>query len=146
MTDKRLDAFDTGFEHGKGIKTSSVTTEKLTLRIAMLYPEAKITGVTDKEAFSSKPFIRVGYDNIVDFLRERDTGMAILSDCKLILRPLSSLTEEEEYQLELFDNYPDIINDTGLKVATGDVKFIDTLREWNIDIDGLQERGIAVYE
>ena len=111
--------------------------EKLTLEWCFKYYNARII-IADTTAFAN---VRcMGIPNSPQALD------ALEKYGQLQLRPLSSLTDEEEYQLELLDNYFDIINDTGLKVATGDVKFIDTLREWNVDIDGLQQRGVAVYE
>ena len=129
-------------------------TEKLTLEWCFKYPNAKINykdktweiRSIDCMAEEVTLFYQIQNDVLVPQDYTTFAEVVSIEDCKLILRPLSSLTDEEEYQLELLDNYFDIINDTGLKVATGDVKFIDTLREWNVDIDGLQQRGVAVYE
>lgn len=89
-----------------------------------------------------------------------------ISDCKLILRPLSSLTEDEYNKIcdrFLNDTFEDMPRTNGnlalpsnfceaftliLDVCNFEsiIEFIDYLRSINIDIDNLQEKGVAVYE
>lgn len=124
-------------------------TEKLTLRIAMMYPEAMI------KCFNGDEFNQIIYPNLTNLILSNPYDFQnIISDCKLILRQLSRLTDEEKRILL------DIVRDINVhKQITANYyydvlinysqqKIFDKLREWNIDFEtpSLHERGIAVYE
>ena len=124
-------------------------TEKLTLEWCFKYPNARVqwghyTG-----------FIKTIYVNIecIEFDSEREFSVIRkVSDCKLILRPLSSLTDEEkEIEEKLKKRFYYYVHNDRLEIMEKIVliespKSIDYLRSINIDIDGLQEKGVAVYE
>ena len=121
-------------------------TEKLTVKDCMLYPNATLFWDNGKN-------IKY-YNNVFEFV----IGLSHLSKkfiqpCKLILRPIESLTEEEKSILR---------EDYGINFSLGGINSIeklieyspkwdlkeafDKLREWNIDIDGFIASGKAVAE
>lgn len=129
---------------------------KLTLTDCFKYPNAKIRGY-------EKGRCVVEYRDIKEFLylkfscsyRNIDIHER-LSKCKLQLRTLDSLTEQEKNDLL------DIaLKDKCLKVLSAkdyshgnfdndlfqlDIKRTDYLRSISLDIDGLEQSGKAVYE
>lgn len=132
--------------------------EKLTLQDCFKYPNARILKTWDNG--NSKT-------NIETFLwRQGENIGDDISDCKLILRPLSSLTDEEKKIIKSYFRdvygYSDrsginkyhIDNINWLDISSITVccepKYLkdlfDYLRSINIDIDNLQEKGVAVYE
>lgn len=71
-----------------------------------------------------------------------------ISNAKLILRPLSSLTEIEKKKLIFDSQSTEIIRipyENEIQPVTQPCKS-DYLRSINIDIDGYKKRGIAIYE
>lgn len=66
-----------------------------------------------------------------------------LDECKLRLRTIESLTEDEKYELSFYASSNDIINDPSLGLASGDLEYIDQLIEWGIDVYRLIKLGIA---
>lgn len=107
--------------------------EKLTLEIAMKYPNAKL--ISDRN---------INYNNLEAFIRGKYYALWLktddsihISDYKLILRPIESLTEEENKMVDKL-SYD--------KVPYEFLSRINYLRSINIDIDGLEEKGLAVYE
>jgi hypothetical protein len=129
-----------------------MTTEKLTLEICFKYPNAKIIN-KDKDI--------IVYSGIYYWIWASVLGTMNISDCKLILRPLSSLTDGERiicYQIDT-DNVTKyhLLNERNkngivpegekrIRIHYEDYKKADYLRSISVDIDSLQERGIAVYE
>lgn len=126
-----------------------MTTEKLTLDWCFKYPNARIREVNEE-------FINGQYDyeSIIHLLDYKFESTVEVGNCKLILRPLSSLTDEE---------LSEISGITGIHISfvwkffinsdiiyTGDKKniilLLDECRKRDFDIDNLKERGIAVYE
>jgi len=114
--------------------------EKLTLADCFKYPNAMIQFKTDE--------IRRGFIRNIFIKEDRELEIECFpisfyhqstSACKLILRPLSDLTDEESFKYQdLSDWYGEIYLDT--------IKSIDYLRSINIDIDGFIEAGKAVAE
>ncbi len=116
--------------------------EKLTLQDCFKYPNARIERITEKSVGD------VFYDNVFELIyRQGDfdsrtntnTLKGIFEDytlCEyqLILRPIESLTDEEKKIYDKLDK----------KIYKKDI--IDYCRSINIDIDDLQEKGVAVYE
>jgi len=123
---------------------------KLTLDICFKYPNAKI--VLHNSEIIKSIYHWIWLDKACSSNR--------LSDCKLILRPLSSLTDEEKHFI--INNFFVRIGAIGKSDFIGrdaiglirlcSVKkmneFIDHMRGLNIDFEvpSLQERGIATYE
>ncbi len=118
--------------------------EKLTLRECFLYPKARIIFKRDNEQWTDVESFVYDYYSI-------DEPTFSINDCLLQLRPLSRLTEYEHYELKNIiisdtDNDIEINHDYFKYLYSAHKKALDYLRSINIDIDGLQERGIAVYE
>ena len=122
---------------------TTMKTEKLTVKDAMLYPNATID-------YDGEKLNIFGY--LQKFSIVIESGK-IPMNCKLILRPIESLTEEEKSILR---------EDYGINFSLGGINSIeklieyspkwdlkeafDKLREWNIDIDGFIASGKAVAE
>jgi hypothetical protein len=127
--------------------------EKLTLQDCFKYPNARIIN-KDKDI--------IVYSGIYYWIWASVLGTMNISDCKLILRPLknSLVQAEKDYLLKTFlkpNDYDfdclffDEIEESiafllDILPFNMVAKLIDYLRSINIDIDGLQERGVAVYE
>lgn len=148
--------------------------EKLTLRIAMKYPEAMIVRKywefdrklsilsTKSNPIFIEPHWEVKiYNNITDLIIALgESSRKHISDCKLILRPLSRLTEDEKKYMDSkkwicnkADDFWNGFENTAIQLiqiayAKNRIEVIDYLRSINIDIESpsLFERGIAVYE
>ena len=125
-------------------------TEKLTVKDAMLYPNATLFWGNGKN-------IKY-YNNVFEFV----IGLSHLSKkfippCKLILRPIESLTEEEKKELipcftdsnyfnsKIINPY-NFVNMTKYCFSSKIVFLIDKLSEWNIDFRGFLYNGKAVAE
>lgn len=142
-------------------------TEKLTLQDCFKYPNGKIKSNL-KEYANVIHFINENFNTYIS-REQKGYSKDFISDCKLILRPLSSLTDEEKIEISdyIFDGWDEMpvtcfymveeFIESIYEVGDNDefdhvwsakdyIELINKLREWNIDIDGLQERGIAVYE
>lgn len=123
--------------------------EKLTLEILMKYSKVKIR-------YGEHDFIISGIDLLDNNLAIRNekenlwTDISI-SDCKLILRPLSSLTEEEKKEIDMIQrkfSLRALADDNDETYRKHFQRITDKYREWNIDVEtpSLQERGLCVYE
>lgn len=118
--------------------------EKLTLEWCFKYYNARII-IADTTTFAN---VRcMGIPNSPQALD------ALEKYGQLQLRPLSSLTDEEkdilnfiDCQIKVIHSYDVLYRLNWIRVSERQKDLIDKFREWNIDIDGLQERGIAVYE
>ena len=126
-------------------------TDKLTLQDCFKYPEAEIrhnSGGSFKDVFEL-------------IIRSYDANMSTLYmladyDCKLILRDISELTDEERKHILnnfIFDLYIDTVGiseivwnnfDDLLACCEHRKESIDYLRSINIDIDGFLQSGKAV--
>jgi len=111
--------------------------EKLTLSDCFKYPNASI------QEFERNMRLKKcsDYENILDIIQFKIDIFGYfkedMSNCKLILRNLSDLTDDESFKYQdLSDWYGEIYLDT--------IKSIDYLRSINIDIDGFIEAGKAV--
>ena len=133
---------------------------KLTIQDAIKYPNAEMIRTTPAE-ITETYFNSEQFENILDAMMHVgsiNSAHVFISDCKLILRPLSSLTEEEKEKVfEFFMNPHGIhsnqfggwnnLNLIIVNCAVNKVKeLIDYLRSINIDIDNFKEQGKAVYE
>lgn len=124
---------------------------KLTIRDAMLYPNAKARyegndwNITKLEIEKDLLFLSININKEI---------WAKCSDCKLKLRPLSDLTGEEKIEINKMIRPFKITQEIGLNEILRDIKFygyslkklFDYLRSINIDIDGFIEAGKAVAE
>ena len=111
--------------------------EKLTLQDCFKYPKARIKYNSAKTE---------SCESIDSFLTYSHLHKRDISDCKLILRPLSSLTDEEkEILLPKYDEAIKIAENNDTHSFESSKLIVDYYRSINIDIDGLQERGIAEY-
>jgi len=125
--------------------------EKLTLKDCFKYPNARIREILE-DGISEDCIIH--HDNLLDMLREVDEALwGELSSCKLILRPIESLTDDEKKKYESFKNPIYLMIENASKdvidyerVLMDTAESIDYLRSINIDIDNLKEKGVAVYE
>jgi len=115
--------------------------EKLTLEMCFKYPNARIKYNSAKTE---------SCESIDSFLTYSHLHKRDISDCKLILRPLSSLTDEEKKEIPQYIKetyYKSIYYDDDVaKLSNYSLFIADYFRSINIDIDGLQERGVAIYE
>jgi len=138
--------------------------EKLTLEMCFKYPNAKF-----RELYEGKWDIHNSVIDYAAYLSNHEPE-DLAERFKLVLRPLSSLTDEEKegltsYMFDGWDEMPiscfylvelfaESLADTGDGNdnfgfdwnANDYKKLIDKLRELNIDIDNLKEKGVAVYE
>jgi len=129
--------------------------EKLTLEMCFKYPNAKVKYLDNDWEIHSIDFVnenvslfrQTQYDVLVpeDYKTFRKTDI-LISDCKLILRPLSSLTDEEKGRLNLLERRFPKMDDTSETFRKHYQKQSDYLRSINVDIDNLEEKGVAVYE
>ena len=126
-------------------------TDKLTLADCYKYPKARI--------FKSESF---SYSNIYDFIYhswESQYSKFVISDCKLILRDISQLTDAEKIYIndnlfyELFKNTVSLNAnavwnslDELLAVCGDKTALIDYLRSISVDIDGMIASGKAVKD
>ena len=139
--------------------------EKLTLEWIHKYYNAKVKHLNNVWEIRSIDFMTeditlfryIQYDVLVPQDYKTGNEEVSISDCKLILRPLSSLTDEEKKYIE--KNYHHNTKIYWEKVnSMYQLSYVvlreyiaplsDKLREWNIDFEtpSLQERGIAVFE
>jgi len=122
-------------------------TEKLTLSDCFKYPKAKVQCYGEKILYDVY-FIDVRNEKL--WLRNRpfeigsDRDDISIEDCKLQLRPLSSLTDEENCLCQSLQVIHQ--NENGEVYYYDSKDSTDYLRSINIDIDGLQEKGVAVYD
>ena len=113
--------------------------EKLTLEWCFKYPNAKIGFERGHETWLGIASYSYDYNTY-------DEPTFDISECKLILRPLSSLTDEEkEILLPKYDEAIKIAENNDTHSFESSKLIVDYYRSINIDIDGLQERGIAEY-
>lgn len=119
---------------------------KLTLADAMKYPNTKVIYDDDICEFT----IIYTADEVVELSSQTDDYDNVsIEDCKLILRPLSSLTDEEKKEVDMIQrkfSLRALADDNDETYRKHFQRITDKYREWNIDIDGLRERGVAVYE
>jgi hypothetical protein len=113
-------------------------TEKLTLQDCFKYPKAKIKDGS------------IIWDNLTNFIMEESELHHDL-DWKLILRPKSSLTDEENKKLvmllgDIDGNGNETLSIPAWDIYRDDIITMDYMRSINIDIDGLKERGLCIYE
>jgi len=102
--------------------------EKLTLEMCFKYPNAKF-----RELYEGKWDIHNSVIDYAAYLSNHEPE-DLAERFKLILRPIESLTDEEKKIYDKLDK----------KIYKKDI--IDYCRSINIDIDDLQEKGVAVYE
>jgi len=128
---------------------TTMETEKLTVKDCMLYPNAKV-----QEFENEMPFKKCSdWENILDFLGNKITTTPyqnidrLIEHCKLQLRPIESLTEEEkEILINLYTDGLEILKQEGTRHFQASQKVVDYLRSINIDIDGFIASGKAVAE
>jgi len=121
--------------------------EKLTLQDCFKYPNATIVRFLSTLHTGTKKYSLLEFVNTNFVIRTGHGKSEIsISDCKLILRPLSSLTDEEKGRLNLLERRFPKMDDTSETFRKHYQKQSDYLRSINIDIDNLQEKGVAVYE
>jgi len=115
--------------------------EKLTLQDCFKYPNARIKFKRDNEQWIDV------HSFIYDYYSIGEPTFSI-EDCKIQLRPLSSLTVEEKKIIWAIENTTIEIKKEKSVVVLNmrNVETSDYLRSINIDIDNLQEKGVAVYE
>jgi len=115
-------------------------TKELTLPDAMKYPKSLIV-----REYPNKSTIN--YNNIFSFIwNVGQSSVVYISDCRLVLRSLDQLTEEEILEIGKIivnDNREFLDLDTIL-VQMKQVRIADYLRSRNIDIDGFLLNGKAV--
>ena len=116
--------------------------EKLTLQDCFKYPKARIKYNSAKTE---------SCESIDSFLTYSHLHKRDISDCKLILRPLSSLTDEEKENLvmmlgDIDGNGNETLSVPAWDIYSDDIITMDYLRSINVDIDGLQERGLCENE
>ena len=130
-----------------------MTTKKLTLQDCFKYPFAKYRYRETKHHY-------VEYPSLVNLILSNPNYelQNVIVDSELILRPLSSLTDEEKMKLkaiQLNENDKLVYNvdviigrltEFSDSIYRSHIEAQDYLRSINIDIDGLQEKGVAVYE
>jgi len=120
--------------------TSKMKTKELTLPDAMKYPKSLIV-----REYPNKSTIN--YNNIFSFIwNVGQSSVVYISDCRLVLRSLDQLTEEEILEIGKIivnDNREFLDLDTIL-VQMKQVRIADYLRSRNIDIDGFLLNGKAV--
>lgn len=132
--------------------------EKLTLADCFKYPNAKV--FYDNIQYEIHYILK--YTELVwlktgVFEEGKDAGDIPISDCKLILRPLSDLTEgESNYCEKLEREFPNQYYTVNKKYCRNErdkvrlhfrnIKIVDYLRSINIDIDGFIEAGKAVSQ
>ena len=120
-------------------------TEKLTLEWIHKYYKAKIKYEDDVYnvimIHTLNDMIAIHYKGV----NASQTNTVNISDCKLILRPVSSLTDEEK---KIREELGEWVDDTHSGHWIETKESIDWARENNIDFEtpSLQQRGIAVYE
>ncbi len=127
--------------------------EKLTLEDCFKYPNAMVQFETDE--------VRTGFIRKIDFKADRQLVIECIpvsfyhsdvSDCKLQLRSIADLTEEESINVDRLDSenmglelrIPYHSDLTFFNYNEGDKLIFDYLRSINIDIDGFLECGKAV--
>jgi len=134
--------------------------EKLTLEIVMKYYKAKVTCYDEKILYDIH-FIDLRNEKL--YLRNKpfeigsDRDDISISDCKLQLRPLSSLTDEEKSEIKKIYFISNIKSDdvgyltfkvdgySDEQIWYDDIKVADYLRSINIHVGDLPE-GVYIYE
>lgn len=157
--------------------------EKLTLQDCFKYPNARIfdyTSSKDNPTIYSNVFLNVirksfptcnslssrkyiysigEFDGAyIQYTKQEDFEDYYVSNCKLRLRHLESLTEEEKQIIQkkyIPEQLGKMMTESSWKALKSLLQycqkdllaaFIDYLRGINIDIDNLQKKGVAVYE
>jgi len=126
--------------------------EKLTLQDCFKYPNARIKFMLENKDNIYDIKIYYSFINKLGCENGMYDSSIPVSDCKLILRPLSSLTDEEiNNSKDLTSKFIWETNVIECPISPGEltkyrILLIDYLRSINIDIDNLQEKGVAVYE
>ena len=139
-----------------------MTDNKLTLADCLKYPNAKILDYTGSKDNPND------YRNIYDYIYKQGQldGMNLeeitedifndyyICNCKLILRDISELTDEEKKHILnnfIFDLFKDAIGESNwnsfdelFAICENKMGLIDYLRSINIDIDGFLKSGKAV--
>ena len=135
--------------------------ETLTLKYLMLYPKAKIQAPVNRVGIVLNYYVKS--NSITLQLEDPSVEYRVnISDCKLILRPLknSLVQAEKDYLLKTFlkpNDYDfdclffDEIEESiafllDILPFNMVAKLIDYLRSIDIDIDGLKEKGLCIYE
>lgn len=130
--------------------------EKLTIEDAMKYPNTKLKlRLPDQDITGNLKAIYFSSNKLCIENSDCSASSAV-GDFKLILRPLSSLTEEEKYFIQEHNFLSNNFNLVGKNIILGDlmrscysfatIKFIDYLRSLNIDIDGFLDNRKAVTQ
>lgn len=109
--------------------TASYVTKSRNVQSTLIYAE-----VTNINTYYSPYYL--GYININDI---RDKGVVAVSDCKLILRDITQLTDEEKQEVDRLD-------DEGIYLSYGKRLVIDYLRKISVDIDNFIASGKAVKD
>lgn len=114
-------------------------TDKLTLADCYKYPKARI--------FKSESF---SYSNIYDFIYhswESQYSKFVISDCKLILRSIEQLTDEENIELKkLYEEAIAIAEKDETMSWESSKTIVDYFRKIGVDIDGMFASGKAVKD
>ena len=123
-------------------------TEKLTLSDCMKYPNAKI--IKYDILNSGRTVI---YDNIIRLIENYESGYHIIvHNCKLILRDITELTDEEKKHIDRVACINPIryviyeSKEFDYAIMEDDLQICDYLRSINIDIDDYLLSGKAVKE
>ena len=125
-------------------------TDKLTLSDCFKYPNAKI--IKYDILNSGRTVI---YDNIIRLIENYESGYHIIvHNCKLILREITDLTDEEKKYINdnfSYELFRDALGESNwnsfnelFAVCENKMGLIDYLRSINIDIDGFLKSGKAV--
>ena len=123
--------------------------EKLTLKDAMLYPNAKVVSYLNEVAGQDNQKFEDLHSWIMFYSRMFSNLHTVVADCKLKLRPLSDLTEVEKRITDSLDrniSMTEILYSGKGLLTDGSRDMVDYLRSINIDIDGFIEAGKAVAE
>ena len=119
--------------------------KELAIKDCMLYPNAKLSDLKRNRHYKNvTQFFEIPYNS--------SNTASVISDYKLILRPIESLTEEEMFEIDDLDgdgkNPLDVkVRDQEyIEVDLTNVAISDYLRSINIDIDGFIASGKAVAE
>lgn len=130
---------------------TTMETEKLTVKDAMLYPNAGLIGEGKAKTFGSSYPVRTIYKNVCKFIKGCNDNL--IHKYKLILRPIESLTEEE---IATIGTALGITHKMVMNYVTGLMNYnldfmkatyvSDKCKEWNIDIYGFIKSGKAVAE
>jgi hypothetical protein len=126
--------------------------EKLSLQDCFKYPNARINDYTSSKDSPNEHgnifkyiYSCAEFDGAnIQFTNQTDFNDYYISNCKLILRPLSSLTVDEEIKAMEFVVKSTMVRH--LNLPQHEQKKFDYLRSISIDIDNFIECGKAIAE